>query len=281
MNALAPIRIGPPGKRAPGARRAPPALTPDCALFLDVDGTLVDDAPKPEDIRVDEELLQILPRVAGRLGHALALITGRSIGGVDRLFPKLRLPMAGQHGSERRAADGTIHLNAPDPVSFASMRHLLQVLSDRHPGLYLEDKGTTLALHYRDVPQLAAHVYRIVRSSVRNVGGNNFDLQPGKRMLEVRPGSRNKGTAIADFMREPPFAGRRPVFAGDDRADEFGFAVVDCMGGWSVKVGAGRTRARYRLKDIAAVRRWLSTPMAMVSSDSGAAGGSCAISTSR
>ena len=262
-------------------RGPPPLLTPDCALFLDVDGTLVDDAPKPDDVRVDEELLQMLPRVAARLGNALALITGRSIGGVDRLFPKLRLPMAGQHGSERRTGDGTIHFNAPDPVSFASMRGLLQLLSDRHPGLFLEDKGTTLALHYREVPQLAAHVHRVVRSSVRDVGGDMFDLQPGKRMLEVRPGSRNKGTAIAEFMREPPFAGRRPVFAGDDRADEFGFAVVDRMGGWSVKVGTGRTHARYRLKDIAAVRRWLASPMAAMVSDSDAEGGSCAVSTSR
>ncbi len=271
MNDVAPTRTGPPGKRVRGARSAPPMLAPDCALFLDVDGTLVDDAPKPDDIRVDEELLRLLPRVAAHLGNALALISGRSIGGVDHLFPNLRLPMSGQHGSERRASDGTIHLNAPDPVSFASMRQLLQVLSDRHPGLHLEDKGTTLALHYRDVPQLAAHVHRVVRSSLRNVGGDKFDLQPGKRMVEVRPGSRNKGTAIAEFMCEAPFAGRRPVFAGDDRADEFGFAVVDCMGGWSVKVGMGRTHARYRLKDIAAVRRWLSTPMSMVSSDSGAA----------
>jgi len=265
-------QIGPPGKRARRTRGAPPALTPDCALFLDVDGTLVGDAPTPDDVHVDAALLRLLPRVAAHLGNALALISGRSIGGVDRLFPSLRLPMSGQHGSERRAADGSFHLNAPDPVSFASMRQLLQVLSDRHPGLLLEDKGNTLALHYRDVPQLAAHVHRVVRSSVRHVGGNKFDLQPGKRMLEVKPGSRNKGTAIAEFMREPPFAGRRPVFAGDDKADEFGFAVVDCMGGWSVKVGTGRTHARYRLKDIAAVRRWLAEPISPTSSESGGAG---------
>jgi len=88
----------------------------------------------------------------------------------------------------------------------------------------------------------------------------------------VKPGSRNKGTAIAEFMREPPFAGRRPVFAGDDKADEFGFAVVDCMGGWSVKVGKGRTHARYRLKDIAAVRLWLASPMSVLPSESGGAG---------
>jgi trehalose 6-phosphate phosphatase len=272
MSDVAPKRTAPPGKRARVTRGAPPALTPDCALFLDVDGTLVGDAPKPDDVRVDEALLRLLPRVSAHLGNALALISGRSIGGVDQLFPNLRLPMSGQHGSERRAADGSIHLNAPDPVSFASMRQLLQVLSDRHPGLFLEDKGNTLALHYRDVPQLAAHVHRVVRSSVRDVGGNKFDLQPGKRMVEVKPGSRNKGTAIAEFMREPPFAGRRPVFAGDDKADEFGFAVVDCMGGWSVKVGKGRTHARYRLKDIAAVRLWLASPMSVLPSESGGAG---------
>ena len=142
-----------PGKGSPRtARRVPPALVRDCPLFLDIDGTLAEDAARPDEVRIDEELMRTLPRVAIHLGNALALITGRSITGVDRLFPHLGLPMAGQHGSERHDADGTIHLNAPDPVTFARIRQLLEVLSTGIRGLYLENKGNTLALHYREVP---------------------------------------------------------------------------------------------------------------------------------
>jgi trehalose 6-phosphate phosphatase len=158
---------------------------------------------------------------------------------------------------------------------------LVEDLAIRHPGLYLEDKGNTLALHYREVPQLAGHVHRVLRSTVQALGEGTFDLQPGRRMLEVRPGSRDKGTAIADFMSEAPFAGRRPVFAGDDKADEYGFAVVDSQGGWSVKVGPGRTRASYRLKDTAAVLDWLLTPITAEASVSDGGRKPCATSTSR
>jgi trehalose 6-phosphate phosphatase len=263
-----------------GTRRFPPTLARNCALFLDIDGTLVEDAAKPDNVRIDEDLAKALPGVAARLGNALALVTSRSIRGVDHLFPQLRLPMAGRHGSERHDAEGTIHVNAPDPSTFTQIRQILEVLSDRYPGLLLEDKGNTLALHYRDVPHLAAHVHRVLRTTVKSAGGS-LDLQPGKRMLEVRPGSRNKGTAITEFMREAPFAGRRPVFAGDDRADEFGFAVVDSMGGWSIKVGKGPTHARYRPQDIAAVRRWLLAPVAADSAGRDQDELPCAASTSR
>ena len=245
----------------------PPQLTRHCALFLDIDGTLAEDARHPDSVTIDMELLKALPRVAEQLGGALALVTGRSITGVDRLFPQLRLPMAGQHGSERRDADGTIHLNAPDPITFTKIRQLLQVLTEKHTGLVLEDKGNTLALHYREAPGLAAHVHRVLRTTVESIGDGEFGLQPGKRMLEVRPGARDKGTAINEFMRESPFAGRQPVFVGDDKADELGFAVVDSQGGWSIKVGSGRTNAQFRLKDTVAVRRWLLSPIFAAAND--------------
>ena len=243
------------------SRRHPPALANDCALFLDVDGTLAEHVARPDDVTIDAELMRALPGVAVYLGHALALVTGRSIAGVDRLFPRLILPMAGQHGSERRDANGVVHAYAPDPDTYGRMRKSLQSLAGRHAGVFLEDKGSTLALHNRDAPQLAGHIHRVLRSFAATIGGGSFGLQPGKWMLELRSRSRDKGTAIAEFMSEAPFAGRRPVFVGDDRADEHGFAVVDRAGGWSVKVGTGRTDARYRLPDIAAVRRWVLAPI--------------------
>jgi len=264
-----------------GTRQPLPALSRDCALFLDIDGTLLEHVSRPDDVHVDAELLRALSRVAAYLDNALALITGRSIAGVDQLFPKLRLPIAGQHGTERRGADGAIHQNRPDPHTFSRLRRSLEMLAERHPGLLLEDKGNTLAMHYREAPQLAAHVHRVLRNSVRSIGNGSYGLQPGKLMVEVLPGGRDKGTAIADFMREAPFAGRRPVFVGDDLADEFGFAVVESQGGWSVKVGPGRSAARYRLKDTAAVRKWLLASIASQSRGPGTGSQPCATSTSR
>ena len=126
----------------------------------------------------------------------------------------------------------------------------------------LEDKGATLALHYRKAPPLAAHVHKPMRETVEASGTKTYRLQPGKQLLELRPGNRDKGTAIRDFMSERPFKGRCPVFIGDDRTDEHGFAMINATGGWSVKVGPGRTCARYRLPDVAAVRTWLTALVA-------------------
>ncbi len=181
-----------------------------------------------------------------------------AITGADRLFPGLALPIAGQHGCERRDAAGAIHLHAPVRKTQARLRALLKRLAKRHPQLQLEDKGAALALHYRSSPQLASHVHRTLRRSLAPDEG--YALQPGKMLLEVRPEGRDKGTAIDDFMAEAPFAGRVPVFVGDDLTDEHGFAAVERLGGWTVKVGPGRTAARFRLADPAAVRQWLGAP---------------------
>jgi trehalose 6-phosphate phosphatase len=175
------------------------------------------------------------------------------------LFPGLTLPIAGQHGCERRDAEGTIHLHAPVKATQARLRKMLQKLAQRHPRLILEDKGASLALHYRSTPQLASHVHRTLRRSLRDDDG--YRLQPGKMLLEVRPEGSDKGTAIKDFMAEPPFAGRLPVFVGDDQTDERGFAAVEKLYGWTVKVGPGQTVARFRLGQPAAVKRWLLAPI--------------------
>ena len=238
-------------------RPAPPPLPADSALFLDIDGTLADLMDDPLRVRIDKGVVNALPALAARLGGALALVTGRSITDVDRLLPGLAVPVAGQHGCERRSADGAIRLHVPSPAALARLRDLLSGLAARHRALVLEDKGATLALHYRRAPSLAAYVHRTLRRSLAGDPVAGYVLQPGKMLLEVRPEARDKGSAIGDFMAEPPFAGRRAVFVGDDRTDEDGFVAVDALGGWSIKVGAGRTRARYRLRDVAAVRRWL------------------------
>lgn len=240
-------------------RPPPPRLRSDCALFLDIDGTMAELASVPEAVHVDTELIRNLPRIMHDLDGALALVTGRSITSADELFPGLKLPMAGQHGCERRDAAGSIHLHASNKKTQVRLRKLLQRLARRHPQLLLEDKGTALALHYRATPHLEARVRRYVRLSLR--GAEGYSAQPGKLLIEVKPQGRDKGTAISDFMAEVPFAGRLPVFVGDDLTDEHGFTMVERLGGWTIKVGTGRTHARYRLPDVAAVLRWLLAPI--------------------
>jgi trehalose 6-phosphate phosphatase len=137
-------------------------------------------------------------------------------------------------------------------------RRRLASIARAHPGLEFEDKGASFALHYRRSPRLAAFAHRTAWA-VQHQIGERYAVQAGKRVVEIKPAGRNKGSAIAAFMREPPFAGRTPLFIGDDRTDEYGFAVVNKLHGCAVKVGPGPTSARWRLSNVAAVIRWLKT----------------------
>ena len=252
-------------KRPVRARRLapPPALPRDCAVFLDVDGTLLHFALTPQRVRVEGEVAALLPMLHRAMDGAVALITGRSIKDADRLFPGTVFPMAGQHGYERRAADGSWHVHVPHAAELARLHDALTDLAGRHKGLLLENKGVTLAVHYRRVPQLASYIHQAMRAEVARANRSQLGwrLQPGKGVLEVKPDGRNKGTAILEFMAEPPFRGRFPVFAGDDCTDEFGFDVVARLGGWGVKVGEGATRAQFRLADVDAVRQWIAASL--------------------
>jgi trehalose 6-phosphate phosphatase len=239
--------------------RSPPPLTANCALFLDIDGTLLDIAPTPGHVKVDTDLAALLPALARKLNGAVALITGRAIADVDRLFPGVHLPVAGQHGCERRAADGTRHRHVPTSAAIEGLRTDLRRIAGHHPALLLEDKGLTLALHYRRAPHLGAYVHQAVRALLGIAATRDaaLQMQPGKGVVEIKPDGRDKGTAVLEYMAERPFAGRTPVFVGDDRTDEFGFAAIERARGWAIKVGPGRTCAPFRLRDVAAVRRWL------------------------
>jgi trehalose 6-phosphate phosphatase len=248
---------GEPGSAPGQPRTGAPALPRSTALFLDIDGTLVGHADRPGDVRIDAPLRDLVGRLRRATGGALALISGRSIADIDALFSPSRFALAGQHGAERRSADGSFHRHAPLAARLRAPAEELGRLLRAHPGLLLEDKGESLALHYRGNPPLAGLVEGAARRVVDGLG-DAFELQPGKFVLEVKPSGKDKGTAIAEFMAEAPFAGRVPVFVGDDLTDELGFEWVNLRGGHSVKVGAGPTRAQWRLADAAAVRRWLS-----------------------
>ena len=189
-------------------------------------------------------------------GGAVALITGRSIEDVDRLFGGAPLPIAGQHGLERRDGRGVRTADERGVEGLEIARRRLTDVADAFDGLLMEDKGRSLALHYRAAPQLESYVLDSVRSLGEDLG-DEYMIQLGKCVVELRPAGADKGEAIRAFMREAPFAGRTPVFIGDDVTDEHGFAVVNELGGYAVKVGEGATIARWRLPDVRAVERWL------------------------
>lgn len=234
----------------------PPPFGADWALFLDVDGTLLDHAERPDAVRPGAAEVRLLEALGLACGGALALISGRAVADLDAMFAPLALPAAGQHGIERRDAAGALHRHALPSQALRRAAARIGEFAARHRGLVFEDKGDNLALHFRMAPQLAGAAEAALGEAAATLGAG-FELLRGKMVVELKPSGRDKGSAIGEFMREPPFAGRRAVFVGDDQTDEYGFGVVNRLGGYSVKVGAGASTARYRLADAAAVRAWL------------------------
>lgn len=243
-----------------------PPAQPQWAYFFDIDGTLVNFAASPTRVRIDRKLRYVLGRLYRSAGGAVALISGRSIADIDRLFPGVRWPVAGQHGIERRDHSGVVVRHAFQSEKLAWVHRQLVDAVARHRGLLLEDKGLSLALHYRQVPRLGGFVHRLMRSVLVQVG-TEYCLQVGKRVVEMKPTGRHKGIAVQEFMREKPFRGRKPVFIGDDATDEYGFAMVNRLEGHSVKVGWGPTVAHWRLRDARAVRTWLEQGTVLASRD--------------
>lgn len=232
-----------------------PPLPPDAALFLDVDGTLVEIAPRPEDVRADAALRGQLDRLVGRLGGAVALLSGRSIADLDRVFDPLKLPAAGQHGVERRSIEGRAVRVAVDEHGLDRARTVLRGFAAAHPGLRLEDKGSALALHFRAAPLLESSVDLAVADLAASLGPA-FHVQRGLLVRELKPRAVDKGTALRAFMAEPPFAGRRPVAVGDDLTDLDAFRVASELGGFGVAVG-DRVDAQWQLPGPRALRAWL------------------------
>lgn len=227
------------------------------ACFLDVDGTLLDLARAPDAVTVPPGLGARLRRLHSLLDGALALVSGRALSDIDRLFAPLRLPTAGVHGAERRLPDGSVRYVAVDPAGLDPVREAFDRFSGRHEGTLTEDKRFSVTLHFRQRPDLASEVHELGLALIARLGGE-FEVLEGKMVLEIRTAAATKGTAVDAFLQETPFAGRRPVYLGDDRTDEDAFRVVNEAGGLSVVVGTpGSTAARSRLADVATVHRWL------------------------
>jgi trehalose 6-phosphate phosphatase len=198
-----------------------------------------------------------LQLAAEREQGALALISGRSIREIDRLFAPYAFTAAGLHGLERRDALGNLWAPVVDMEPLRPIRAKLVELVEKNAGLLLEDKGSSLAVHYRLAPKYECQV-RSVMSECASGLGQTFMLRFGKYVIELAPAGYSKRAAIEVFMSEPPYAGRVPVFVGDDASDEEGFDAVNDLGGYSIRVGVdGLTSARHRFVSVAAVVRWL------------------------
>jgi trehalose 6-phosphate phosphatase len=236
-------------------RPRPPAPADDWALFLDVDGCLLDLADAPDAVTVPPRLRATLQALSQRLDGALALVSGRSVAVVDALFAPLQLPAAGLHGLELRSA--TLQ-QAPPPPSPALAVILEEALAMARawPGVVVEDKGAALGLHWRAAPKAMDALRGFAEAVLPRLPG--YRLQPGNQVVELRPAAGDKGAAISALLGQPPFQGRTAVFAGDDITDEAGFAVVNAHAGVSVLVGNREpSAAHFALRDPAAVRRWL------------------------
>lgn len=243
-------------------RNAAPAPSREWCLFLDIDGTLLEIADTPSAVVVDPSLTALIAEAAQRLNGALALVSGRSLATIDQLFAPLVLPAAGQHGAERRSASGVLFAEQSGlDAHLDCARALLRAFVASHPGTLFEDKGRTLAIHFRLAPEHETGVRRAVEAAAAPLEAR-YEAQAGNRVLEIKPKEFSKATAAEAFMSEAPFAGRTPVFVGDDLTDEPGLRFAERAGGVSIAVG-DRLRGQWRLESPKEVRRWLAAIAAL------------------
>ncbi len=238
------------------SRFAPPALTTSNALFLDFDGTLVGFSKIPRDVKLDPVMVPVLERLSERLGGALAIVTGREIANITEIFRPLVLPVAGSHGAERRRPDGEIETpGAETGAEAARIADEMRAELGDIENMIIEQKVFSVALHYRNAPEAAERVRAAADACLGRLPG--WEGIQGKMVIEVRPTAFSKASAVDAFMAEVPFAGRVPVFIGDDTTDEDGMRAAKALGGFGIKVGMGDSVADYRLADPEAVHRYL------------------------
>ena len=230
-----------------------PLRLAESALFLDLDGTLAPIAARPQDVRPDPRRTSLLERLAAGLDGRLAVVSGRTLPDVDRILEGRVVPVAAVHGLVLRDPQGRVTAHPAHPALESAILDF-RAFAARDSGMIVEEKGLSVALHFR----LASAQAEAVRGCARDIAARTgLALQEGDMVEELRTPGPTKGDSVAAFLAQPPFRGRTPVFIGDDATDEHGFATVNAMGGHSVKVGEGPTIARWRLPDVRAVERWL------------------------
>jgi trehalose 6-phosphate phosphatase len=225
-----------------------------CALFLDLDGTLAPIAARPQDVRPDPWRTERLQKLVEGLAGRLAVVSGRTLADVDRILESRVPAVAAVHGLVRRDACGTVQTSAPHPAIGAVFARL-HAFAARDSGLIIEDKGLSVALHFRLARSHGADARRLAETLAAETG---LTLQHGDMVEELRTPGPDKGDSVRGFMAQTPFMGAQPVFVGDDDTDEDGFAAVAALGGFGVLVGPPRsTAARFRLAGVEAAATWL------------------------
>jgi len=226
------------------------------AVLLDVDGTLLDLAETPLGVEVPQQLKRALEALAARSGGATSFVSGRSLADLDRLFAPLKLAAVAGHGAELRMA-GEAPPHRRTPTISSDLRRRLETFAASNEGVIFEDKGYSLALHYRRAPQRAAEVYEAVLEACAEYPAGVLDVLPGKSVLEVKPAGFSKGSGIRELMKASPFRGRRPIFIGDDVTDESAFAVLPEFGGLGFSVGRELPGLAGSFETPGDVRAWL------------------------
>ena len=228
------------------------------ALFLDVDGTMLDIAATPDRVVVPEGLAETIARLERLLGGALAIVSGRTLANIDRLFFPLRTRAAGVHGAEMRFDPNAAAVESPGAAPLPdSLWREFAAVTLAFPGALAENKRYSFTAHFRAAPQAAAPLRAALQSLLAGRPTDGRELTDTLCAYELRPSRVNKGEAVRRFLERAPFVGRRPMFVGDDASDEFGFRSVADRRGFAFAVGAARPQVDHVFTDPATVRLWL------------------------
>ena len=250
-----------PTKPSTDRRRGLPRPQLDWAIFMDVDGVLIEIAATPDQVVASPQMVDAVGAVSRALDGAVALVSGRPLAELDALMKPLRLPAAGLHGLESRAPSGEITRDGRQAERLDRIRQEMKAFAKAHPGAAVEDKKLAIALHYRGAPDLGGAVIKLAKDLIAD-HDHDLGLVPGKMVVEIKAKSANKGTAVEAFMAQPPFRGRIPVFVGDDYTDEDGFRAVNRLGGLAIRVGppppdVAQTEAQWECDSVRELVAWL------------------------
>jgi trehalose 6-phosphate phosphatase len=249
------VRIDNETLRAPGHDELPPL--DQCAILLDIDGTLLDLAPTPSAVWVPPDLEPVLSGLKQRTSGALALVSGRSLADIDRIFASTRFAAVGGHGAEMRISAEIDVVAVQAPPMNGDLKARLAAIAQLDPRILLEDKGYSLALHYRQVPHVERAIYEAVSVIRADLPSVAFEVLPGKSVCEIKPAGITKASGVRELLSHQPFCGRRPMFIGDDVTDETVFAIMPDLRGVAYSVGRHATGVNGVFAAPQDVRHWL------------------------
>jgi trehalose 6-phosphate phosphatase len=245
---------------SPDAVPVPASLVPhldQTAILLDIDGTLLDLVPTPREVWVPPGLSKTLNRLLDRTSGAIALVSGRSLNDIDLIFAPEQFPAVGGHGAEIRLSQDNEAVATLAPPMEKELKRRLAAIAKLSPGILLEDKGYSLALHYRLAPHAEKAIYAAVSLIRADLPNAPIEVMPGKCVCEIKHSGFSKATAVRELMTHEPFKGRRPLFVGDDVTDESVFAIMPDLGGLAFSVGRRAKGVAGHFDDPSDVRAWL------------------------